>query len=73
MALVATAHVMASAPNGLVMETTRAFYNTYYRELVEPAPVICAGHLELPEGPGPGTRLRSQVRERPDAIVQTVE
>ena len=70
-ALFATAHVMAHAPNGLVMETTRAFYNTYYPELVDPAPTIRDGHLALPDGPGLGTRLRPQVRERSDLVVQT--
>jgi len=69
----ATAHVMANIPNGLVMETTRVFYNTYYSELVEPSVTIRDGHLLLPEGPGLGTRLRPEVRTRPDLVVQTFE
>jgi L-alanine-DL-glutamate epimerase-like enolase superfamily enzyme len=70
--LFATAHVMAQAPNGLVMETTRAFYRTYYPDLVDPAPVIRDGHLALPEGPGLGTRLRPAVWQRPDLVVHVV-
>jgi L-alanine-DL-glutamate epimerase-like enolase superfamily enzyme len=69
----ATAHVMANVPNGLVMETTRVFYNTYYPVLVEPSVTIRDGHLLLPEGPGLGTRLRPEVRSRPDIVVHTIE
>ena len=69
----ATAQVMANVPNGLVMETTRVFYNGYYAELVEPTPVIRDGHLLLPEGVGLGTRLRPQVRERADIVIQNFE
>jgi L-alanine-DL-glutamate epimerase-like enolase superfamily enzyme len=69
-AMFATAHVMASIPNALMMETTRAFYNTYYAELVEPSVVIRDGYLHLPEGPGLGTRLRSAIYDRPDLVVQ---
>ena len=69
----ATAHVMANVPNGLVMETTRVFYNGYYSELVEPTITIRDGHLLLPEGPGLGTRLRPQVRERADIVIKVFE
>jgi L-alanine-DL-glutamate epimerase-like enolase superfamily enzyme len=69
----ATAHVMANVPNGLVMETTRVFYNGYYSELVEPTITIRNGHLLLPEGPGLGTKLRPQVRERSDIVIQSFE
>ncbi len=72
-AMFATAHVMANVPNGMTMETTRVFYNTYYAELVEPTVVIRDGHLLLPEGTGLGTRLRPQVWERPDVVVQSYE
>ena len=72
-AFVATAHVMAAVPNTHLMETTRVFYETYYPELVEPAPVIRGGYVELPEGPGLGTRLRPEVFERPDVRVERVE
>jgi len=60
-------------PNGLVMETTRVFYNGYYSELVEPTITIRNGHLLLPEGPGLGTKLRPQVRERSDIVIQSFE
>jgi galactonate dehydratase len=69
----ATAQVMANVPNGLVMETTRVFYNGYYAELVEPSITIRDGHLLVPEGPGLGTRLRPEVRARADIVIQNFE
>jgi galactonate dehydratase len=72
-AMFATAQVMANVPNGMVMETTRVFYNTYYEELVETNVSIRDGHLLVPEGPGLGTRLRKDIYERPDLIVKRYE
>jgi len=72
-AFIATAHVMAATPNIHLMETTRVFYEGYYPELVDPAPVVRNGAVELPEGPGLGTRLRPKVFERPDIRVERVE
>jgi len=72
-AFVATAHVMAAVPNTHLMETTRVFYETYYSELVEPAPIIRDGCVELPDGPGLGVRLRPEVTERADIRIERVE
>jgi galactonate dehydratase len=68
--LYASAHVLLNVPNGYIMETTRVFYETYYAEVVEGAPIVREGHLHLPEGPGLGIRLRPEVLSRPDATVQ---
>jgi L-alanine-DL-glutamate epimerase-like enolase superfamily enzyme len=66
----ASAHVLLNVPNAAIMETTRVFYEGYYAELVEGEPIIRAGHLHLPQGPGLGIRLRPAVLERPDALVE---
>jgi galactonate dehydratase len=66
----ASAHVLLNVPNAAIMETTRVFYETYYDEIVEGAPIVRQGHLHLPEGPGLGIRLRPEVLERPDATIE---
>jgi L-alanine-DL-glutamate epimerase-like enolase superfamily enzyme len=69
----ACAHICMNAPNVMVMETVRAFYGKggFYDRLIEPNIVVKDGFLLAPEGPGLGTRLKPEVRERPDAIVES--
>ena len=52
------------------MESVRAFYRGYYSDIVEPNIEVRDGHISFPTGPGLGTRLRPEVRERKDASVQ---
>jgi L-alanine-DL-glutamate epimerase-like enolase superfamily enzyme len=66
----ACAHLCASTPNVMIMETVRAFYLGFYADLVEPNIDVRDGHLYVPDGPGLGTALRPEVWERPDATVQ---
>jgi galactonate dehydratase len=66
----ACAHLCASMPNAMIMETVRAFYLGYYAELVEPNIDVRNGYLSFPDGPGLGTTLRPEVWERPDATVE---
>jgi len=63
-------HLCASAPNAQFMESVRAFYRGYYADIVEPNIEVRDGHISFPTGPGLGTRLRPEVRERSDASVQ---
>jgi galactonate dehydratase len=69
----ATTHVVAAISNALVMESTRVFYETYYPELVDPAPEIHDGYVWLPEGPGLGLRLREAVFQRDDLVRDATE
>jgi len=69
----ASAHVLLNVPNAAIMETTRVFYQGYYDELVEGAPILRDGHMYLPQGPGLGIRLRPAVLTRDDAAVQRTE
>jgi L-alanine-DL-glutamate epimerase-like enolase superfamily enzyme len=66
----ASAHVLLNAPNAYMMETTRVFYEEYYDALVVGDPILRAGFIHLPSGPGLGISLRPEVRERLDAVVQ---
>lgn len=65
-ALTAATHMSVSAPNALVQEFVRASYHGWYRDLVTDLPPLAEGTIRPPTGPGLGTRLRPEVRKRPD-------
>jgi L-alanine-DL-glutamate epimerase-like enolase superfamily enzyme len=67
----ACAHICINAPNAMLMETVRSFYTSWYGRFVEPNLPIKNGFLLAPEGPGLGTRLRPEVRKRPDASIRS--
>jgi L-alanine-DL-glutamate epimerase-like enolase superfamily enzyme len=64
---VASTHLSINAPNALVQESVRAYYTGWYKELITELPTISDGHVSPPEGPGLGTELLPDLRERPDA------
>jgi len=66
----ACAHICMNAPNAMLMETTRPYYEGWYETFVTPNLSISEGHLLAPKGPGLGTKLRPEVRQRPDASIQ---
>jgi len=68
-ALMAAVHLSLHAPNALLQESVRAFYSSWYRELVTVVPTIEDGHILCPEGPGLGTELVPDLRKRKDATV----
>jgi len=65
--LVASTHLSLNAPNALIQETVRAYYTGWYTELVTTLPPIADGSIAAPNGPGLGTELRPELRDRPDA------
>ncbi|MBI4306567.1 MAG: mandelate racemase/muconate lactonizing enzyme family protein [Chloroflexi bacterium] len=65
----ACAQICVAAPNVMVMESNRAMHRGWYGRFVRPNSVIKDGYLLAPEGPGIGTRLRPEVRDRSDAVV----
>jgi len=65
----ACAQICVSSPNTMIQEFQPGFYEGWYREFVDPNLDISEGFLHAPQRPGIGTRLRSEVRERGDAIV----
>jgi galactonate dehydratase len=68
--LAASVHLSINAPNALIHETVRAFYSSWYQELVTNLPPIERGMIRPPDGPGLGTRLLPDLVRRGDAIVR---
>lgn len=64
----ASAHLCVSTPNACGTESVRAFYRTFYKELVEEEPDIRDGHIFLPDRPGLGIKLRPGLLERQDVL-----
>jgi galactonate dehydratase len=65
--LAASTHLSVNLPNALTQEMVRAYYTSWYKELVTELPEVSGGHVSPPEGPGLGTGLLPGLRERPDA------
>jgi galactonate dehydratase len=55
--LCASTHLSLNAPNALVQESVRAFYRTWYRDLVTALPEVRDGFITVPPGPGLGMEL----------------
>ena len=55
--LAASTHLSLNAPNALVQESVRAFYRTWYRDLVTALPRVKDGMITVPPGPGLGLEL----------------
>jgi galactonate dehydratase len=55
--LCASTHLSLNAPNALVQESVRAFYRTWYRDLVTALPQVRNGMITVPPGPGLGMAL----------------
>ena len=55
--LAASTHLSLNAPNALVQESVRAFYNTWYGDLVTALPEVKSGMITVPAGPGLGLEL----------------
>jgi galactonate dehydratase len=65
----ACAQICLSAPNAMIQEHVPSFFRGWYNDFVEPNLDIRGGFLHAPQRPGIGTRLKSSVRDRSDAIV----
>jgi len=55
--LTASTHLSLNAPNALVQESVRAFYRTWYRDVLTAVPKVRDGMITVPPGPGLGTEL----------------
>jgi galactonate dehydratase len=58
--LCASTHLALNAPNALVQESVRAFYRTWYRDLVT-AREVRDGMITVPPGPGLGMELNPEL------------
>lgn len=59
--LAASTHLSLNATNALVQESVRAFYRTWYRDLVTALPEVRDGMITVPPGPGLGLELHSDL------------
>jgi galactonate dehydratase len=62
--LCASTHLSLNAPNALMQESVRAFYRTWYRDLVTVLPEVKDGMIAVPPGPGHGTLLHPDLDRR---------
>ena len=59
--LTASTHLSLAAPNALIQESVRAFYRTWYRDLVTALPTVENGMITVPEGAGLGLELSPEL------------
>jgi L-alanine-DL-glutamate epimerase-like enolase superfamily enzyme len=70
----ASLHIAAHIPNLFELETVRAFYRTYFKELSDLDVEIVDGHSALPpDRPGLGIALRPEIYDRTDIHVEISE
>ena len=62
--LAASTHLALNAPNALVQESVRAFYRTWYRELVTGLPEVSGGQISVGRQPGHGVELAPDLVKR---------
>ncbi len=55
--LAASTHLALNAPNALVQESVRAYYRTWYRDLVTGLPEVSGGQISVGRQPGHGVEL----------------
>jgi L-alanine-DL-glutamate epimerase-like enolase superfamily enzyme len=63
-------HLLAAAPNGLICETVRAYFDDFYDVLMTALPAIDNGFIAPLSTPGLGTSLSPDVFKRADVSVQ---
>ncbi len=62
--LCASTHLSLNAPNALMQESVRAYYRTWYRDLVTALPDVADGYITVPPGPGLGMDLLPDIEQR---------
>lgn len=67
---VASIHFMAHIPNALIMEVVRAYFSTWYKDILTELPLVKDGYIRPLNGPGLGTRLLPDLVTRQNAIVR---
>jgi galactonate dehydratase len=59
--LAASTHLSLNASNALIQESVRAFYKTWYRDVVTEVPPVKNGMITVPAGPGLGLDLHPDI------------
>jgi galactonate dehydratase len=62
--LAASIHLSLNAPNALIQESVRAYYKTWYRDVVTEVPPVKNGMITVPAGPGLGLELHPEIDKR---------
>lgn len=65
-ALTANMHFAINMPNCVTAEYVRAYYTSWYQELVTELPIVTDGFIYPLEKPGLGILLKDSLRHRPD-------
>jgi galactonate dehydratase len=67
----ASIHLALNLPNAIFQESVRAYYSSWYRDLVTVMPHIADGHIYPFEGAGLGIELSPFVLDHPDAVIRS--
>lgn len=67
---VASIQFMAHIPNALIMEVVRAYYSTWYRDILTELPMVKDGYVYPLAGAGLGTQLLPDLVSRPGVTVR---
>jgi L-alanine-DL-glutamate epimerase-like enolase superfamily enzyme len=67
---VASIHFMVHIPNALIMEVVRAYFSTWYKDILTELPLVQDGYVHPLNGPGLGTRLLPDLVKKQGAIVR---
>jgi L-alanine-DL-glutamate epimerase-like enolase superfamily enzyme len=62
--LSASTHLSLHAPNAILQESVRAYYNGWYQDLVTGLPTVSDGFITVAEGAGHGIALRPDLGEQ---------
>jgi L-alanine-DL-glutamate epimerase-like enolase superfamily enzyme len=62
--LAASTHLSLNAPNALVQESVRAYYRTWYRDLVTGLPEVKNGMISVDRSPGHGVALHPDLAKQ---------
>lgn len=60
-AWVANLHMCLAFPQAMILESVRAYYGGFYRDLVTELPQVVNGHAQSMTGPGLGTELSKEL------------
>jgi galactonate dehydratase len=62
--LAASTHLALNAPNALIQESVRAYYRTWYPELVTGVPEVKDGYISIAPTPGHGVEIHDDIAKR---------
>jgi galactonate dehydratase len=66
----ASIHFMLHIPNALIMEAVRAYYSTWYQNVLTEVPAVKDGYIYPLNSAGLGTRLLPDLLKRPGVAVR---